>query len=1341
MGRTVTFVFGASWLLVQCALEVVPEYARPTLGQIDAASGAWWLPDGLDEGVDAVPPGFGIVAVFPTSGVPEGGDKVILEGHDFRQTDRVFFDEVEAVEARFQGPERLVAFTPVHASGRAVVRVRRQEGEETVAPRGFLFTREPALLEVSPRRVDVGGGQPVTLRFASLDADALLLVGTRQLAGARRIDDHTVVGVLPPLPGGLVDLLVVTPGKTYTFEDALEAVATPAIERAEPMGISAAGGGIVALVGRGLTGDARVFVEGEPVDAPWARADGTRLGVRVPAGASGPLRVEVVAEGGYAEAVGVVVRTEGATPALAGVFPASGDQAGGEVLTLALVALEPALVERVQVGGHEAAILSRPPSGLLVAAPALPVGVHDVEIEAEGLVLSAEAAYQARAEAFRVEALSPAEGPVGGGTRVTLSGSLPAELEGASLCGLPLAGLEAGTGGVWSGVTPGASSGECVLHVAIGGREVATGATFRFLAGSTRLLAVARDEGSRAGDTLVQLLGTDLPAAPRVYFGEREARVVLAEAHVVTVRAPAVDHPGPVDVAVTDGAHAATLGEAYAYVDLATETTGTWGGPVRGAVNVTVLHTSTREAVPDAHVALKLVDGHYLRRTTDAKGQTVFSEAGLAGPVEVTASKAGFSAYTIAGFDARNATLGVWAPVPVTPSDGDPIVEPLFKPATVTGRALGVDKYVPPPFRSCEPVEDDGVCTPCEDDTDCPGVLRCARFGEFGAACLVPCSPFDDPCPARYGCYPGPDDSALCHPVLGQRRTYCFASADGPGGAPVTRDQGALVSADDTFFLANVRLGEIAILCLAGYEDDVSAAFVPQTLGAARHLFTMSDTLLEGVDVFLDTPLSESPPFELTGYVDRPGAFPALNAQITLDLGSDGALTLPDEGRFVDARHVIFPRVPLRFEGTLYDASFALEIHAARGGTAYAPYAEAYRFGLEGFHQGRTYEFEQGVPVERTLSLPLNFTALASTAAGDMLAATDDGRLLRHRWGTWYAEPVVGRVVLRALATSGDRVLAVGDDGVLLQGHVGAWESPVTVTDRALRGVALLPSGEVVTVGEQRLLEGPVGALVLSKIPDHLRAASASSSGDAWAVGAGGVVYHRALGDWRRFVLDPHDDLVAVAAVDGGAWVAGSAGSVRFVRADGSAEALVDLGAPIGALVATGPGVLVGHLGGVAAFDGAAWTRTPLAPDFLVTGVVAEGLAPTLAVGALRLALGPVLPPPTFLRPEPQGTWSSRTLAWQFPIDDVPGDYQLVTLFDYFGGQVWTVLLSGRPTSHALAPLDAWGEYDPVARPALRLQYSRVLADGFDLDQTNGYASSYLTRDAVLYDYFEFLRR
>jgi|GEM_PF-3298595 len=1341
MRRVVVCALPFLLLAASCTLEVAPEYTRPFVGQVDAASGTWWLPDGGETDAPDVDEGFVVASLLPTSGVPEGGDKVVLEGHDFRQTDRVLFGDIEASEVRFQGPERLVAFTPPHVAGRVRVVVRHQEGDQAVAPRSFLFTREPVLVSVSPSRVDAEGGQPVRFSFQALDPDARVLVGDRLLAAPRRVDASTITGVLPPLAAGTSDVLVVTPGKAYRFEGAVLAIRVPRVERAEPMLVSSAAGGDVALVGSGLAPTARVFVDGAEVLVLGGRADGTRLRVRLPAGADGALRVEVVAEGGLDVADGAIVRTSSATPTLAGVFPPRGPAAGGTVLALAPIGLDSAAVERATVCGVEAPILARPPGLVLVSAPAIEAGPCDVSVEGAGLVLLREGAYAVEVVAVRLDAVEPVEGPSSGGTRLRLAGTFADGLDDASLCGLPLGDLRRDGDGAWSGLTPEASPGDCPVIAVVGGHPVDTGASFRFLAGSTELLAVADDEGSRAGGTLVRVLGTDLPAEPEVLFDRRPAEVVRALPNAVLVRTPAVEGPYPSDVVLTDGVHAALLPEGYAYLDLATDGTGTWGGPVRGAVNVTVLHSSTRDPVPDALLSLRRDDGSWLHAHTDEKGQAVLSEEGLAGPVTITASREGFSAYTIVDFDARNVTLGVLGPVPPPPTDGEPSVEPLFKPASVSGTVYGIDKYVPPPFRACTPEDDDGVCHPCAADVDCSGILRCVDVGSFGSSCLVPCSPFDEPCPAGFGCYPGPDDTSLCYPVLGQRRVYCFASSEGAGGMPVTVDQGSLVQPGDVFLLTGVRLGELAVICLAGYEDDLTHAFQAQTLGASRHLFTVSDTLQSGVDVFLDTPLAESPAFELTGYVDRPGAFQAVTAWATLDLGSDGALALPDYGRAVDARHVVFPRVPLRFDGTFYDATLDFEVHADRGGSAYAPYTEAYRFDFAGFRQDRTYAFEGTKPVERPLSLPLNFTSLARDDAGELLAATDDGRVLRQRWGTWYAEPVAGRPIVRSLAAAAGRVVGVGDEGVLVLRDAGAWRPPIAVADRALFGVAVDESSRLLAVGDERLLEGPVDALLTSKVPDHLRAAAFATDGTAWAVGQGGVTYVRQGTDWRRFVLDPFDDLRAIAPAPDGVWTAGSSGRVFQVRADGTSDVIGELGGPVASLLPTPGGLLAGLQGGVARWDGQAWVRTALASDFLVTGMAAEADLPTLVVGAMRLELGPLLPPPEFLRPERDGTWTGRTLTWSFPGGTPAGDYQIVTLFDYFGTLAWTVLLDGTVTEHALAPLDAWGEADPLDRPAMRLQYARVLAQGFDFNETNGYSGGYRTRDSVLYDYFEFLRR
>ena len=1327
------------WLLAGCTLEVAPDYSRPFVGQVDAASGGLWTLDAVEAEAAEIDQPFGVDDVLPARGDPAGGDKVVLRGHDFRQTDRVFFDEVEASEVRFQGPERLVAFTPPHPSGLARVSVRHQEGDEAVAPLAFLFTREPRLLAIEPDHAGASGGDPVTMRFAALDADATVLIASRQLAAPSR-DGDVVSGVLPPLDDGANDVLVVTPGKTWRFEGALRADQPLTVARAEPMAVPAATGGDVALVGHGLL-DARVFIEGVEGEVVARRPDGTLLSVRVPAGAAGALRVDVVGEAGVVAAEGLVHRDGGGGAALLGVYPSSGDAAGGVVLALAFSGVDGASVARVTVCDAEAAIVARPEGGVLVTSPPVPPGACDVRVEVGGGPLVALAAYSARAATARVEGLSPAEGPAVGGTAVRLSGWFPGGIEEATLCGLPLVDLRPDGPEGYAAVTPAGSPGDCPLVVLSGGQRASGQAAFRYRAGQTRLLAVADDEGSRAGGTLVRVLGTDLPTEGRVVLGGVEARVEAATPSALLVRTPPVESARVVDVAVIDGTFAARLPQAYAYADLATEEAGTWGGPVRGTVNVHVLHSSTREPVPDAHVAVLVDDGSFLRARTDDHGQAVFSELGLTGRVSVTASRNAYAAYTIAGFDARNVTLALRGPVPPpTGSDGPPD-EPVFKPATVTGTVLGLDKYVPPAWRACEAPEDDGACAPCISGDDCAEGLACLDVGATGTWCLPPCTLPEGACPDRFACLPADPDDARCFPVLGPRRTFCFASDDGPGGQPVTVEQGALVSSDDAFYLAGVRLGEIAILCLAGYEDALTHTFVPQTLGAARHLFTMSDTLLGGVTVALDTPLGPSPPFELTGYVVAPDAFPAISAWITLDLGSDGALALPGWARGVDERHVLFPTVPLSLQGTFYDASFDLEVHAGLGGSSYAPYAEAYRYGLAGFAASRTYAFEGGRPGERALSMPLNFTSLAVAADGEVLAATDDGRVLRQRWGTWYAEPVAGKPIVRGLAARGDAVVGVGDDGVLVRRVGDAWSLPTHVTDRALRAVALEADGGLVAVGDARLVVGPPGSPSVSKIADHLRAVTVTSAGVAWAAGLGGVVWRREGADWQRSVLDPSDDLLSLASVGGEVFVGARSGRVWRLREDGGADPVGERGAPVSCLAGGTSTLLAGVQGGLDTWDGQAWTRAALAVDFLPTGIAVDVDAPATVVGSANLALGPVLPPVTFVRPARRGTWSGRALSWQFPGGVPPGDYQLLSLYDYFGDLAWTLLLAGGPTSYALAPLDAWGEYDPLDRPALRLQYARVVAPGFDLDRTNGYEGGYRSREAVLYDYFELLRR
>lgn len=88
---------------------------------------------------------------------------------------------------------------------------------------------------------------------------------------------------------------------------------------------------------------------------------------------------------------------------------------------------------------------------------------------------------------------------------------------------------------------------------------------------------------------------------------------------------------------------------------------------------------------------------------------------------------------------------GVWFLVLAVACGGQPQAEPVCE-----------NYFVPPPYDLGPPPVPGGFGFPCQSDSDCPGVLRCAMVGQLGLhagnadtvleidTCQVPCSHFGD---------------------------------------------------------------------------------------------------------------------------------------------------------------------------------------------------------------------------------------------------------------------------------------------------------------------------------------------------------------------------------------------------------------------------------------------------------------------------------------------------------------------------------------------------------------------------------------------------------------------
>ena len=1363
-------------LALGCNVEVLPDTRIPFVGTIDGSSGAYLDLDALDAAdseTEVEPLGFVITRISPESASPLGGQKVTIDGNDFSQGDRVFFGEVEAAELRFHGPSRLFAITPAHSPARVDLHVQHVDGVRATAALAFRFGFEPLLDSVAPTYAPVHGGSLVSVRFDEVEEGARLVLGDRLVQPGFWQDPWTYTGILPPLAPGPNQLFVVTAAKTWSFKDAIYGIDNARVDRVEPMTLPADTGGAIVLLGRGLQPGSRAFLDGVELPLEALRDDGTRARVSIPPGTPGARSLELITlERVLSLPDAIQLSNPSGLAGLGSVFPASAGSDSEAIIGVGLLgALSAGDIAGVTVCGQDAPIAAAHGQSLFVRLPPGAPALCDVEVETgAGEVFRRAGAFRFEPRGPVVDQLAPEEGPAEGGVRLRIHGVLGDDVEAATLCGLPLDGLSQLDPETWEATTPTLSPGACPLRLRVAGAVYDTGARFVARAGQRELLAVSPDIGSWAGGGLLRVIGTDLPPldVTELSLGQRRVEVLAHESTQLLARIPRGSSLGSVDVALDvfdlkpeDGAGEAgavdlRLPRAFTYRDPGGTETGTSGAKIRETINISVIHSQTREPVPGVSLSLRQNDGSWLRARSDDRGQAVISELDLRGAVDVSATREGFTGYTYAGIDAQDVVLAIYAAVPAPPSSGDPPDPPVFEPARIQGQVLGIDKYVPPPIARCVEDLETGLCAPCDANEDCRGAQRCLPVLDFGDFCLLDCfTASEETCPEGYGCLGATDDQPVCYPTLGEPGTFCYAGKDISSARPEAPNDEHRVDAEGRFFIDGVRLGDVAVICIAGYERHSDGQFVGRVMGFARHLFTISGGLLEGVRVLLDTALTESPLFELTGYVDGPGAFTSLDAWATLDLGSDGAFAFPERPQQLGDKRLRFPGVPAVLEGSIYDAELSFFLHGDHGGSAYAPYAEAYRLGLKGFAQDRYYRLDDalgGLSAEAAeLSVRLNFTGISSPGAGPgarpVLAVTDDGRVLRYEFGAWYAEPLPRDGALRGIArrvvNGDDRVAVVGDDGALLLKQEGAWHRHPSLGERALHGVAWLDDEALVLVGDHRIYDGPINALVEHKIPDYLRAVVVDASGEVWAVGDRGVIYRRQEETWRRLHEGTKGALRALAVTDFGLVAGGDSGELLRLLSGGGVEALADLGRPIRSierLSGVNERLAVGLEGRLAVWDNLGVEEIALDEDFVVTGTASVDGRPLLAVGATPLTLGPLFPPVEPTNPARLGSFRGRTLTWTYAGAGVPSSFQYFALFDYFGQIAWTVLTGADARSVVFPPLDTWGEADPLNRPAMRMQMNRSLVDGFDINQTQGFSTTIGNRRAVLYDYFEFIR-
>lgn len=1327
-----------------------------------------------------------ITSIEPTEGPVSGLVDVMVRGTGFRDGLEILFGESPAIDVFVISPAIAVALTPPRPAGRVDVTVMhpRANGEPGVLPSAYRYFDTIAVDRVDPAEGPVEGGLAVAVHGRGFTPDTRAFVDGRPLLSQSYIDTTLIRGVLPEGRFGAVDVHAVGFNGAAELEDAFTYLAAPRLDAlSPPAGVV---GERVTLWGEAFADGAVVTFGGNPAEVLAVGRDGRTLDVVAPAG-TGLVDVAVGTAAGLSVLEGAFAyRIAGTDPMILScshLVPARGKEAGGERVELSCGGLAyGGLVVRFGATLAPIVEVDEARGRLVVSAPA---GVGEAVVTVRSAVAGPVTAGRYTWEVLApvaIDSVSPASGPKEGGTRITLTGR--GFSPGMSVAVGALAGLsvEVVSPTLARVTTPPGAPGLAAVTVRASGVIARLEGAFDYTSERLGLSLVTPAIAGRSGGTWLRVFGEGFSPTTRVIIGgapcEPIAFVSSAELHVRSPRLPV----GVWDVEVIDSGNAEGAGEApedpvvgpteprrdlreriFTSYDPRSGTGGTWGPPIDGAVNVTVWGSGGYGPVEGAFVLLGSDPDGPWRGFTNDEGQVTISGPGLFGPVDVTASRDGFTAYSVYRFDARNVTVLLQQnPTPPPSSGGGGGNPPTIPPnATLRGRVTGLDKYVVAPPGSCDAVAipETRHCASCDatrPDGGCGGQpdFACVDLAVPGspqadARCVASCDQAS-PCPTGYVCAAS-SAGARCLPSPGIRRAYCNVSSTSLFGYEYPIPARGWVDQANTFELDSRRLGELAIYCFGGYQSP-QGVFLPTVMGVRRHVFTTSSAVMEGLDVALDMPLSRAFRFRLQDPPTWSTGLQPPNVVISLDLGPDGVIPFSRNLVSVDQPAGgeplwVAPNQLAALSGAVYDANYFLYTTLAPANTA-------------GF-QPRSY----------------NLVQFVKSIVEDRFPVRDaNGWRLE---GSQVAVDLFGAYLAPAEGTDGERLWAVGEKGrILLRGGAGGWAAQTSGTNQTLRAIHGTGGRDVWAVGDAgtvRRWDGVAWTPVSAPFDDY-GAVYVTSERVLLAGRVRTRVFDRVSGAWsivggpqlqevrafvptrdgllltatggRLFLLDPVALTVESLASpssetlraglelegDGGIVLVGDGG---VIVAGPDVRQLSRVASPttsdLTALTVGADGGTMGDTMIIVGDDGVAlrgesadalWLET--IPDYRsrAHAVVVTSDGAARVVGSSAFILGPFLHFPIVTAPIHDLALTDLAFAWTHGGPE--GQFTRLALTPEGSITLWTLIVDGHARSALLPDLQAAAGLSPLPRGRYRLEVLRVLNRSFDID-------NFTTRDFSLY--------
>jgi len=414
------------------------------------------------------------------------------------------------------------------------------------------FAAAPTVASLSPASGSTAGGYPVVITgtgFTGVSTNGVTVggIGVNVLVN----NDTTITIIsMPPHTAGPVDIIVSHPTEgtsANTAADDFTYIQAPTVSGLSPTSGLVAGGNLVTITGLGFSGANAVNFGGSIV-APTVMND-TTITVTAPAHLAGTVDVLVVhpTNGTSANTIADNYTYLG-VPVVTSLSPTTGPSAGGNNVTITGLSLTGATL--VTFGGTATAFVVTGDTSITATAPAHAAGAVDVLVTtAQGTSVNTAADDYTYGDLPVVTSLSPATGPIAGGTVVTITGTGFTGTNSVTFGGTAAA-ITAVTATTITVTAPAHTAGTVdVLVTTPSGTSANTAAdNFIYTSGPT-VTSISPKSGPVEGGTLVTITGSGFTGATSVTFGGTSVTPTVASDTSITATSPA-RAAGTVDVRV-----------------------------------------------------------------------------------------------------------------------------------------------------------------------------------------------------------------------------------------------------------------------------------------------------------------------------------------------------------------------------------------------------------------------------------------------------------------------------------------------------------------------------------------------------------------------------------------------------------------------------------------------------------------------------------------------------------------------------------------------------------------------------------------------------------------------